>query len=175
MQQSYGVRDVTDGTSNTIAFAEALCGDPNTGGPRRANGTGNSGVRNASNVLDVNQRGLNAVKLDLLGCSASFQTKFYADDRGYRWGMGALGYSLTNIIVPPNGAGGQFGWNSCRTDCCVQAQAAHYLVSSSNHPGGVNVLMTDGSVKFIKNSISWQTWWALGTRNVGEVISSDSY
>ena len=46
---------------------------------------------------------------------------------------------------------------------------------SSYHPGGVNLLLGDGSVKFIKNSVDLQTWRALGTRNGGEVISSDSY
>ena len=35
--------------------------------------------------------------------------------------------------------------------------------------------MTDGSVKFIKQSINPRTYNALGTRNVGEVISSDAY
>jgi prepilin-type N-terminal cleavage/methylation domain-containing protein/prepilin-type processing-associated H-X9-DG protein len=46
---------------------------------------------------------------------------------------------------------------------------------SSNHPGGINMLFGDGSVKFIKNSISQQTFSALGTMNGGEVISSDSF
>jgi prepilin-type processing-associated H-X9-DG protein len=46
---------------------------------------------------------------------------------------------------------------------------------SSKHAGGVNLLLGDGSVKFIKDSVSLQTWRALGTRNGGEVISSDSY
>ena len=45
---------------------------------------------------------------------------------------------------------------------------------SSRHPGGLNTLMGDGSVKFIKNSVSLPTWQALGTRAGGEVISSDS-
>jgi prepilin-type N-terminal cleavage/methylation domain-containing protein/prepilin-type processing-associated H-X9-DG protein len=45
----------------------------------------------------------------------------------------------------------------------------------SNHPGGVNVAFADGSVHFIKNSISAPTWWALGSRNLGEVVSSDAY
>jgi hypothetical protein len=35
--------------------------------------------------------------------------------------------------------------------------------------------MADGSVHFIKRSINQYTWWALGTRANGEVISSDSY
>jgi prepilin-type N-terminal cleavage/methylation domain-containing protein/prepilin-type processing-associated H-X9-DG protein len=46
---------------------------------------------------------------------------------------------------------------------------------SSNHPGGVNVAFADGSVHFIKSSVSPPTWWALGSRNLGEVISSDAY
>jgi prepilin-type processing-associated H-X9-DG protein len=45
----------------------------------------------------------------------------------------------------------------------------------SFHPGGVNAMMADGSVRFIKNSLAQNIWWALGTRNGGEVISADSY
>jgi hypothetical protein len=39
----------------------------------------------------------------------------------------------------------------------------------------VNALVGDGSVRFIKSSIQWQTWRALGTVAGGEVISADSY
>jgi prepilin-type N-terminal cleavage/methylation domain-containing protein/prepilin-type processing-associated H-X9-DG protein len=46
---------------------------------------------------------------------------------------------------------------------------------SSNHPGGVNVAFLDGSVRFIKDTISQKTWWALATKAGGEVISADSY
>ena len=50
----------------------------------------------------------------------------------------------------------------------------HYLASRSKHPGGVNVLLGDGSVRFIKDSISIPTWRALSSIAGGEVISSDS-
>jgi prepilin-type N-terminal cleavage/methylation domain-containing protein/prepilin-type processing-associated H-X9-DG protein len=46
---------------------------------------------------------------------------------------------------------------------------------SSRHPGGVNFLLGDGSVRFIKNTINIPTWQALGTKAGGEVISSDSF
>jgi prepilin-type processing-associated H-X9-DG protein len=46
---------------------------------------------------------------------------------------------------------------------------------SSQHPGGVNVAFSDGSVHFIKNTVGLQPWWALGSRAGGEVISSDQY
>lgn len=60
-------------------------------------------------------------------------------------------------------------------DCCAQAQQAHYVNAMSNHPGGVNAGMADGSVRFIKDSIAMPTWWALGTKGGGEVISADSF
>ena len=48
-------------------------------------------------------------------------------------------------------------------------------VFGSKHPGGVNMLMGDGSVRFIKNSISLYTWWASATIAGSEIISSDAY
>jgi prepilin-type N-terminal cleavage/methylation domain-containing protein/prepilin-type processing-associated H-X9-DG protein len=43
------------------------------------------------------------------------------------------------------------------------------------HPGGTNVLMGDGSVRFIKQSINLLAWQALSSRSSGEVISADTY
>jgi prepilin-type processing-associated H-X9-DG protein len=47
--------------------------------------------------------------------------------------------------------------------------------AQSNHPGGVNVGFLDGSVKFIKDSVSLTTWAALATKAGGEIISADQY
>jgi prepilin-type processing-associated H-X9-DG protein len=49
------------------------------------------------------------------------------------------------------------------------------LPPSSLHPGGVNVGMGDGSVRFVKDSIDTTTWWAIGSINGGEVVSADGY
>jgi prepilin-type N-terminal cleavage/methylation domain-containing protein/prepilin-type processing-associated H-X9-DG protein len=49
------------------------------------------------------------------------------------------------------------------------------LTADSYHPGGVNCLMGDGSVRFVKDSINGQAWRALGTIAGGEVVSSDAY
>ncbi len=49
------------------------------------------------------------------------------------------------------------------------------VTARSYHPGGVNALFADGSVHFIKNTISQNVWQALGTIAGGEVISSDQY
>jgi prepilin-type N-terminal cleavage/methylation domain-containing protein/prepilin-type processing-associated H-X9-DG protein len=49
------------------------------------------------------------------------------------------------------------------------------LAASSNHPGGVNVLFMDGSVRFVKSTIFYATWYAIATPNGGEVISSEAF
>ena len=46
---------------------------------------------------------------------------------------------------------------------------------SSEHPGGVNLCMGDGSVRFIKNTVNPFTWYALQTVQGGEIISADAY
>jgi prepilin-type N-terminal cleavage/methylation domain-containing protein/prepilin-type processing-associated H-X9-DG protein len=48
------------------------------------------------------------------------------------------------------------------------------VTARSYHPGGVNVLMGDGSVRFVKSTINGWTWRALGSVAGGEVISADS-
>jgi prepilin-type N-terminal cleavage/methylation domain-containing protein/prepilin-type processing-associated H-X9-DG protein len=45
----------------------------------------------------------------------------------------------------------------------------------SHHPGGVNILLGDGSVRFIKNSVNNMTWLGLNSISAGEVISADAY
>ena len=62
-------------------------------------------------------------------------------------------------------------------DTAVQDFIGPYGAPSANslHPGGVNVCFADGSVHFVKSSVSLQAWWGLGTRSGGEVISSDQY
>jgi prepilin-type processing-associated H-X9-DG protein len=47
--------------------------------------------------------------------------------------------------------------------------------ASSNHPGGVNVLFMDGSVRFVKSSVNYQTWYAIATPSGREVVDATSY
>ena len=99
----------------------------------------------------------------------------FSSMRGFTWADGNGGWTYTNIIQTPN-RDPIFPGGGCRFDCagCGIDSSFSYAVSS-NHPGGANILMTDGSVRFVKDSVARLTWWALGTRNGGEVISSDSY
>jgi prepilin-type N-terminal cleavage/methylation domain-containing protein/prepilin-type processing-associated H-X9-DG protein len=178
------IANILDGTSNTIAFAESLTGEPgpNFRGSFRGDSTGNTGVANASNLMDVTSLGINAwpaLQKDWQACTAKWAITNTSNNppsnenggAGWRWANGALGYSMFNTVAPPN----LNGWSGCRTDCCVQVEHAHYVNAMSNHSGGVNVAMADGSVRFIKSTVNYQTWWALGTKDRSEVVSADSY
>jgi prepilin-type N-terminal cleavage/methylation domain-containing protein/prepilin-type processing-associated H-X9-DG protein len=85
---------------------------------------------------------------------------------GAMWGFGG-GNANTRYthVMPPN------TW-SCIDNASGLQRAG---VASGRHPGGVNVCLCDGSVKFIKASIGLPTWWALGTMAGGEIVSSDQY
>ena len=96
-------------------------------------------------------------------------------NRGYRWQTGSPGLSMTNIIITPNS--NRFTLSACRMDCSAGCGTdfGHLFTPSSNHAGGVNVLLGDGSVRFVKSSVSQVTWMALGSRDGGETVSADSW
>jgi len=75
---------------------------------------------------------------------------------------------------PATGASCNGAWQAATAplNCRYSAAAKGF---KSYHPGGSNILFADGSVHFLKNSISLVTYNALGSRAGGEVISSDSY
>ena len=86
---------------------------------------------------------------------------------GMYWTFGYLIDTRYTHVMPPNSQSCELGglWFGERGA----------VTASSRHPGAVNVLMCDGSVHVIKNSIAPPTWWALGTMAAGEVVSADSY
>jgi prepilin-type processing-associated H-X9-DG protein len=188
-KQTYGINTVTDGTSNTIAFSEALVGDessPNVPVPYRGSLALPNGVNMVgfdpnlgpnSGYYDANTSLAN-VLADLQTCSTNFVLGNPAipsdQDKGFTWTTGSPGIGLLQTIVPPNSD--KWKWSACRFGCPgCGADYGQYTNVSSNHPGGANVAMADGSARFFKSSIAMKTWWALGTKGNGEVVSSDSY
>ena len=185
--KSYGIQHITDGSSNTVAYSEALVGDSN-GSEFAGNVTNPSRYRgNYITGPVTTAAGAEKVLLastipaliftSLQQCQAAFLTSLTAiqDDRGFRWCMGTTGWTMFNTIQAPSDT--QYANGGCR-DGGTPGQFPNDGFSygaSSAHPGGANVLFADGSVKFVKSSISYPTWWALGTRNGGEIISSDAY
>ena len=89
---------------------------------------------------------------------------------GEIWAPDLIGYSLGNVLVGPNAK-----YNSCSINPLGTLQNPGSFGLSSRHPGGANTLFLDGSVRFLKDSISLPALWALGSRAQGEVISADSY
>jgi prepilin-type N-terminal cleavage/methylation domain-containing protein/prepilin-type processing-associated H-X9-DG protein len=175
---SNSMSDVTDGTSNTIAFAESLVGDPGAVSVARPNNAV-TGVTGATNLVqDASALAPAVLQASLQACTTAYKTQggtnTISNATGNRWGWGAMTMTLFNTIVPPNST--QHAFNSCRPDCggCGPDDSA-YSNAQSKHSGGVNVLMGDGSVKFIKDSVNMRTWMALGTKAGGEVVGSDSY
>jgi prepilin-type processing-associated H-X9-DG protein len=80
--------------------------------------------------------------------------------------------SINAIACAPNGPSGIFYPN---TTPAYLKKLPYAWVFSSKHPGGVNMVMGDGSVRFCKDSISLYAWWGMATIANGEIISADSY
>jgi prepilin-type N-terminal cleavage/methylation domain-containing protein/prepilin-type processing-associated H-X9-DG protein len=193
---SVNLAAITDGTSNTIAFGEGLVGDYSKNSSYRGNGmagaadvpvVSGTGTPIAGNNSESNPA---AVLQALNGCNSFWRSPALATCSGYSaccgvgvkqydgktWALGERGFTLFNTIVPPNSK--SYPWRSCRLggSCpgCAP-EGSSFINASSNHPGGSNFAFADGSVRFIKDSVNMLTYQALGTRNGGEVISSDSY
>jgi prepilin-type N-terminal cleavage/methylation domain-containing protein len=150
------VSNVTDGLSNTAYFSEKI----------RGNGSPNP---KTDLLIFTNQLSLPAT---LQACTQLnvLTAPPLTSRQGMSWVMGEMCCTLYNHVAPPN-----------QTSCAAptypgnMANMAMQVPPSSNHPGGVNVLMGDASGRFIKSTVNPVTWQALGTRNGGEVISSDAY
>jgi prepilin-type N-terminal cleavage/methylation domain-containing protein/prepilin-type processing-associated H-X9-DG protein len=182
---------VTDGTSNTIAFGEGLVGDYSKTNNYRGNGmsgaidgpgiVSGTGTPIAGNNAESNPK---AVLQALQTCTSFWATLAGQGDyggmkqyTGQTWALGERGQTLFNTVVPPNSK--NYPWHTCRMSgsACLSCamDGTTFVNASSNHPGGANFAFSDGSVRFIKDSVNMQTYEALGTRNGGEVVSSDSY
>jgi len=174
---SYGLRHATDGSSNTIAFAEVLTGKANAFNTYRGNGvTAVTTSSTANNVYNV-QIFAAAVTQLLTDCATKYATATAAatssQDNGYRWAAGRSGYTIFSTIATPGDSLMPFA--GCRADVGGGSDSQHIVNASSSHSGGVNALFSDGSVKFIKNTVARPIWWALGSKDLGEAISSDAY
>jgi prepilin-type N-terminal cleavage/methylation domain-containing protein/prepilin-type processing-associated H-X9-DG protein len=152
---------ITDGLSNTMIFSEWIKGKINETrpGPWQVY---NSGIAEAGGTTaDQYQQ----------ACLQAFQTNPLGTvftQKGKDWLFGSCGWGgCYSHIMTPNQPGCWYG---------TGANTDHTIIgATSNHPGGVNCLMLDGSVKFIKTSVNKTVWRALATKDGGEVISADSY
>jgi len=150
-----GVRynEVEDGLSNTVAMSESLLGDGDEsvfgaapGGPQRVYAYASPGGAFAP------------------GACTSANRWNYQNRRGFLWASGELRSASYNHYLTPN---------SPEYDCISndlgggpsQFTAIGFRAARSVHPGGVNVLLGDGSVRMVGNGVKPDAWRALGTRS----------
>ena len=174
-----GIRDIRDGTSNTIAFGEWLIGTGNkniSGGaadiiwvnafPAWPGGGGQGSPYMQLPLGNTNNAFLNWIQQ----CAAAAIPANRYSEQGEAWAFALSGYTRGTINLPPNPKTPGCMWQKPGTQ---NSGGAFGL--SSLHSGGANALLCDGSVKFIKDSININTIWALGSRAQGEILSADAY
>jgi prepilin-type N-terminal cleavage/methylation domain-containing protein/prepilin-type processing-associated H-X9-DG protein len=162
---------ITDGTSNTALFSEKLYGD-RTASIRVNSANAKRGLfRPSSTIAHDTGDPSQAAAFVALCKSIPATTTATSSTAGLTWTKAYPPYTVINSYThfgAPNSI-------ACSNDNSYWGGPSASLPPNSNHPGGVNMAMADGSVRFVKDSVSLETWWAIGTRDGGEVVSSDAY
>ncbi len=148
---------VIDGTSDTAAFGERVKGN---------DGRDSSGP-NLVHVISSHADG--GPDGDDRACRASAAPNW--DFKGEYWTLqdSGRGGPYYHVLAPD------------RRDCATgpgdldHGAVDTFIGASSSHPGKVNPLLMDGSVRFIKDGIGQAPWLALGTRAGGETIDAGSF
>lgn len=152
-QYNHGVSDVTDGTSTTAAFSEWLVWSGSSDRRRsiyRPKSQGTTGPTPTPEFA-ARCRGLrDMIRQD-------------APRKGGDWDFGGAFSSLYNHALSANGPS---CFNTPGSDVFASVTAG------SLHPGGAHLLLADGHVRFVRETIDPATWRTLGTRAGGEVVSA---
>jgi len=151
------ISEITDGTSNTGMWSETK---------RSRASTGALGDLPPNDPLVVVRLATINNQVPDAGCSNATPSN-YITYRGQVYYRGTISWTqYYNHTMTPN---------SKIRDCTSDSFTNGHIAARSYHSGGANAAFCDGSVRFFKDSISLNTWRALGSRSGGEVVSSDSY
>jgi prepilin-type processing-associated H-X9-DG protein len=155
----------TDGLSNTMVFAESQIGH------HQLRKCSSNGGMTPYSFPDPSQSAAFIVSM-APQCTETAQAH-------QKWGNGKVFFNGVTTALTPNTKvlipGDPHPYDLVTHDENQGGATFAALTADSYHPGGVNCLMADGSVRFIKDAIDGQAWRALGTIAGGEVISADSY
>lgn len=160
-----GFKDITDGSSNTIAMAERVLGNP--------------GTRSILGQSVFNVAGIDTNPVLCLATASNKQyvagTSISTWGSGSLWAFGHAPQAAVTTVLPPNGP-------SCWAGNSDNPSNQWGIFSATSmHTGGVQVLLGDGSVRFISENIdcgnyganptpNFGVWGALGTIAGGEVV-----
>jgi prepilin-type N-terminal cleavage/methylation domain-containing protein/prepilin-type processing-associated H-X9-DG protein len=151
---------LTDGTSQTAFFSER----------RRGQGTPNTrtDMFQMSDAMSLLQTQQTCNTLDLT------MAMTLTSSMGASWNIGDMSCTTYNHVSGPNSRTCASMDPSMMMSGSMVNMAVQ-LPPSSYHPGGVNILMGDGSVRFVKDTVALNVWQALSTRNGSEVLSASDY
>ncbi|MEM6979206.1 MAG: DUF1559 domain-containing protein [Planctomycetota bacterium] len=159
-------RDIPDGLSNTAAVAERKISDLFV----IASVWGGSYV---PHTIDENMQSFcgsstssRSLEEWVPYCgSVTLSDPIYAEKHGHAWISGWTFASNTYMHVMPIG----------QRNCHIyggEDEGNNLVTPGGYHPGGIHVLMADGSVSFRTESVDIRLWWALGSGNGGEVLAN---
>ncbi len=159
--------EFTDGLSNTMLFSESQVGH------YEFRGCGSIGPLTPTNYPDTAN---SPALIAQLGPSCD---RTRSGPVGHAaWSNGSVFNSGVTTALTPNAKtvipGYPQPYDIVTTDENQGGPVYAALTADSYHPGGVNCLFGDGSVRFLKDTINGQAWRALGSIAGGEVISADS-
>jgi prepilin-type N-terminal cleavage/methylation domain-containing protein/prepilin-type processing-associated H-X9-DG protein len=151
--------DITDGLSNTALFSEFL------------RGSGTSATATTTTAITLSDPQYVAHPLSVTGLAPAGGNRDYPQatcnangtatlTRGLQYFRGIPYYSYYTHTLTPN---------SKFRDCYESTSRGH-LAARSQHTGGVNVLLGDGSVRFVSDNIDGGVWKGVGSKSGGEVL-----
>jgi len=174
VEKPVSIASITDGTNNTAAFSEWVRGDGSnlSLGSKQGLGAVYQTADSPTSLAGANIVGLNVADIQYArDCEQS--TVLVWTWKGDWWIGDQFTYSHTTTPNRKSCLYTNFSTGIYFTR--PWTSVLNIIAASSRHPGGVNVAFCDGSVRFVKSSISPVAWMGVGTINRGEVISSDAY
>jgi prepilin-type N-terminal cleavage/methylation domain-containing protein/prepilin-type processing-associated H-X9-DG protein len=169
---------ITDGTSNTAMHSEWQKGKNTVGDGLWQVYQVAASLTNTTPAIPAGAVGWQTILPPLSATcqmltSATSPTLF--NTKGYSWSDGGCGIGgCYSHINPPNRKACVYANENQAYSANVIWSIGTMIGASSYHPGGVNVGFLDGSVKFVKDSVSMATWGAIATKAGAEVLSADS-
>lgn len=155
-----GLASITDGTSNTMAFAEAKAWTPYIR---------DGGNPTASNIAPPN------LPAAIAAFGGSFKTDSghteWVDARVHQTGFTTTFTPNTRVPFVQGSQTYDIDFNSSREGFSTTRITYAAVTSRSYHTGGVNVAIADGSVRFISDTLDSTVWRGLGSRDGGEIFS----